>query len=218
MLDAILFDLDGTILDTLEDLRDACNYAITKYGFNEVTKEDVRRNIGNGILMLIKRCVNFNLDNIDLMHQRFKEYYSKNCNVHTKPYKDIYILLDYIKSKKIKMGVVTNKAYYAAKELIDSHFDGYFDLVLGDQMNIGLERKPNPNIIYYAMDKLNVSDKNKVLYIGDSDVDIDTVNNANILGAFVSYGYRDKELLLKKTNHVYDNVSQLLDYVKSLNE
>ncbi len=218
MIDAILFDLDGTILDTLEDLRDACNYAITKYGFNEVTKEDVRKNIGNGILMLIKRCVNFNLDNIDLMHQRFKEYYSKNCNVHTKPYNDIYILLDYIKSKKIKMGVVTNKAYYAAKELIDSHFDGYFDLVLGDQMNIGLERKPNPNIIYYAMDKLNVSDKNKVLYIGDSDVDIDTVNNANILGAFVSYGYRDRELLLEKTNLVYDNVSQLLDYVKSLNE
>jgi len=218
MLDAILFDLDGTILDTLEDLRDACNYAITKYGFNEVTKEDVRKNIGNGILMLIKRCVNFNLDNIDLMHQRFKEYYSKNCNVHTKPYNDIYILLDYIKSKRIKMGVVTNKAYYAAKELIDSHFDGYFDLVLGDQMNIGLERKPNPNIIYYAMDKLNVSDKNKVLYIGDSDVDIETVCNANILGAFVSYGYRDKELLLKKTNSVYDNVSQLLDYVKSLNE
>ncbi len=218
MIDAILFDLDGTILDTLEDLRDACNYAITKYGFNEVTKEDVRKNIGNGILMLIKRCVNFNLDNIDLMHQRFKEYYSKNCNVHTKPYNDIYILLDYIKSKKIKMGVVTNKAYYAAKELIDSHFDGYFDLVLGDQMNIGLERKPNPNIIYYAMDKLNVNDKNKVLYIGDSDVDIDTVNNANILGAFVSYGYRDRELLLEKTNLVYDNVSQLLDYVKSLNE
>lgn len=218
MLDAILFDLDGTILDTLEDLRDACNYAITKYGFNEVTKEDVRRNIGNGILMLIKRCVNFNLDNIDLMHQRFKEYYSKNCNVHTKPYEDIYKLLDYIKDNKIKMGVVTNKAYYAAKELIDSHFDGYFDLVLGDQMNIGLERKPNPNIIYYAMDKLGINDKNKVLYIGDSDVDIETVNNANIRGAFVSYGYRDKELLLQKTDYVFDNVESLLDYVKTLNE
>ena len=116
------------------------------------------------------------------------------------------------------MGVVTNKAYYAAKVLIDSHFEGYFDLVLGDQMNLGLNRKPDPNIIYYAMDKLGINDKNKVLYIGDSDVDIETVNNANIKGAFVSYGYRDKELLLQKTDYVFDNVESLLDYVKTLNE
>ncbi len=218
MLDAILFDLDGTILDTLEDLRDACNYAIGEFGFQRVEKEDVRKKIGNGILMLIKRCINFNLDNIDEMHKRFKEYYSKNCNVHTKPYPKIYDLLNYIKDKGIKMGVVTNKAYYAAKELIDSHFEGYFDLVLGDQMNLGLNRKPDPNIIYYAMDKLGVNDKNKVLYIGDSDVDIETVNNANIKGAFVSYGYRDKELLLQKTDYVFDNIESLLDYVKTLNE
>ena len=163
MLDAILFDLDGTILDTLEDLRDAVNYAISEFGYNKISKEDVRKNIGNGILMLIKRCVNFNLENIDIMHQKFKEYYFKNCNVHTKPYPYIYELLDYIKEKNIKMGVVTNKVYTAAKELIDSHFDGYFDLVLGDQMNIGLNRKPDPNIVYYAMDKLGVKNKNKVL-------------------------------------------------------
>lgn len=218
MLDAILFDLDGTILDTLEDLRDACNYAIGEFGFPKIEKEDVRRNIGNGILMLIKRCVNFNLDNIDLMHQRFKEYYSKNCNVHTNPYPYIYELLDYIKGKGIKMGVVTNKAYYAAKELIDSHFDGYFDLVIGDQMDLGLKRKPDPNIIYYAMRKLNVDNNDKVLYVGDSDVDIETVANANILGAFVSYGYRDKEVLLEKTSNVFDDIKALLSYIKSLNE
>ena len=116
------------------------------------------------------------------------------------------------------MGVVTNKVYTAAKELIDSHFDGYFDLVLGDQMNIGLNRKPDPNIIYYAMDKLGVKNKNKVLYIGDSDVDIETVANANILGAFVSYGYRDKELLLEKSDKVFDDIKALLQYIKSLNE
>ena len=218
MLDAILFDLDGTILDTLEDLRDAVNYAISEFGYNKISKEDVRKNIGNGILMLIKRCVNFNLENIDVMHQKFKEYYFKNCNVHTKPYPYIYELLDYIKGKNIKMGVVTNKVYTAAKELIDSHFDGYFDLVLGDQMNIGLNRKPDPNIIYYAMNKLGAKNKNKVLYIGDSDVDIETVANANILGAFVSYGYRDKELLLEKSDKVFDDIKALLQYIKSLNE
>ena len=218
MLDAILFDLDGTILDTLEDLRDAVNYAISEFGFEKISKEDVRKNIGNGILMLIKRCVNFNLNNIDLMHQRFKDYYFKNCNVHTKPYPGIYELLDYIKENNIKMGVVTNKVYFAAKELIDSHFNGYFDIVLGDQMNLGLDRKPNPNIIYYAMDKLNINDNNKVLYIGDSDVDIETVKNANILGAFVSYGYRDKELLKEKSDNVFDDIKALLQHIKSLNE
>lgn len=218
MLDAILFDLDGTILDTLEDLRDACNYAICEFGFPRVEKEDVRKNIGNGILMLLKRSVNFKLDNIDEIHNRFKEYYFKNCNVNTKPYPNIYKLLDYAKENKIKLGVVTNKVYFAAKELIDYHFNGYFDLVLGDQMNIGLERKPNPNIIYYAMNQLKVCDKSKVLYIGDSDVDIETVNNANILGAFVSYGYRDKEILLEKNSNVFDDIKTLLQYVKSLNE
>ena len=73
MLDAILFDLDGTILDTLSDLRDACNYAIVPFGYKPIEKEDVRKNIGDGILMLIKRCVNFNLENIEIMHQKFKE-------------------------------------------------------------------------------------------------------------------------------------------------
>ena len=116
------------------------------------------------------------------------------------------------------MGVVTNKAYFAAKILIDSHFDGYFDLVIGDQMDLGLKRKPDPNIIYYAMNKLGVNNKDKVLYIGDSDVDIETVNNANILGAFVSYGYRDKELLLEKNSNVFDDIKALLHYIKSLNE
>jgi phosphoglycolate phosphatase len=103
------------------------------------------------------------------------------------------------------MGVVTNKAYYAAKELIDSHFDGYFDLVLGDQMNIGLERKPNPNIIFYAMDKLNVSDKNKVLYIGDSDVDIMTAKNSGMPCISVLWGFRDKDFLVRHGGSVFVN-------------
>ncbi|MCR5113682.1 MAG: HAD-IA family hydrolase [Acholeplasmatales bacterium] len=215
MINAILFDLDGTLLNTLEDLMDAANFAITKFGYEKTDLQSVRKNIGNGILNLLKRTINFDDTHIDEIHNLFKLYYKDNCNNHTYPYDGIVDVLEYIKSKGIHMAVITNKAYFAAKTLIDSHFQGYFDMVLGDQMDLGLKRKPDPSMIEYYLNKYNI-DKENVIYIGDSNVDIETIRNAKINGAIVSYGFRDEEELLKLTDKTYKNTNELLEYIKSV--
>ena len=215
MINAILFDLDGTLLNTIEDLMDAANFAISKFGYPKTGLESVRRNIGNGILMLLKRTVNFDDTHIDEIHERFKLYYKDNCNNHTIPYDGIIDVLDYIKSKGIHLGVVTNKAYFAAKVLIESHFPGYFDMILADQMDLGLKRKPDPSMIGYYISKYNLN-RDEVLYVGDSNVDIETIKNAKVNGAIVSYGFRDEEELLKLTDKTYRNTTELLDFIKSV--
>lgn len=207
MIDAILFDLDGTILDTLADLTDAVNYAKCEYGYKPNTISDTRMMIGNGIRNFIERSVNHDLTHIEEISDRFKLYYKDNCNNKTKPYDGIYDVLNYLKSKKIKMGVVSNKAIYATSILIDSHFEGYFDIVLGDGME--MPKKPDPTIIKYACERLNARIENTI-YIGDSDVDIKTINNSGCIGMIVSYGFRDKNELLKLIDKTYDSPKELL--------
>ena len=213
MINAILFDLDGTILDTLLDLHNAVNHSITKYGYKEVTINDTRGNIGNGILNLIKRSINFDESKIDLVFDEFKRYYKDNCNNYTKPYDGIYDVLDFIKSKNIKMGIITNKAKFATDILIDAHFKGYFDIVVADGM--GIEKKPSPDSINYCANILNV-EVSDIAYIGDSDVDIKTVINSKCQGLFLSSGFRNKEDLLKLSDKIFDNQYELLEYLKKV--
>ncbi len=213
MINAIIFDLDGTLLNTLEDLTDAMNYAKCEFGYKKNTIEDTRKFIGNGIKNFIKRSINFEEEHQPEIEIRFKEYYSKNCDNKTHPYDGIFEVLDYIKSKGIKLGVVSNKAIYATEILINNHFKGYFDIIIGDGM--GLKKKPDPETIFYAAEKLNAP-INNILYIGDSDVDIETINNSGCKGIIVSYGFRDKKLLLEKTDNVVDSTNELLEKVKEL--
>ena len=213
MYNAILFDLDGTLLDTLEDLTDAMNYAKCIFGYKKNSIEDTRRYIGNGITNFIKRSINFENEHLEEIEKRFKEYYLKNCNNNTKPYDGIYEILDYLKSKGIRLGVVSNKAIYATEILINSHFPNYFDVIIGDGM--GLPKKPKPDAINYACEKLNTSILN-IIYIGDSDVDIETINNAGCKGIIVSYGFRDKEELLAKVDNVCQTTKELLKKIKEV--
>lgn len=213
MYNAILFDLDGTLLDTLEDLTDAMNYAKCIFGYKKNSIEDTRRYIGNGITNFIKRSINFENEHLEEIEKRFKEYYLKNCNNNTKPYDGIYEILDYLKKKGIRLGVVSNKAIYATEILINSHFPNYFDVIIGDGM--GLPKKPKPDTINYACEKLNTSILN-IIYIGDSDVDIETINNVGCKGIIVSYGFRDKEELLAKVDNVCQTTKELLKKIKEV--
>ena len=213
MYNAILFDLDGTLLDTLEDLTSAMNYAKCIFGYKENSIEDTRRYIGNGITNFIKRSINFDEEHLEEIQKRFKEYYLKNCNNNTKPYDGIYEILDYLKGKNIKLGVVSNKAIYATEILINSHFPNYFDIIIGDGM--GLPKKPKPDVINYACEKLDTSILN-IIYIGDSDVDIETINNVGCKGIIVSYGFRDKEELLTKIDNVCQTTKELLKKIKEV--
>ena len=212
---AVVFDLDGTLLDTLEDLTFATNYAISHYGYPSITKEDTKKYIGNGIRNLILRSVGHDLTHIDEMFLKFKEYYSIHCLDFTKPYPGIYQTLDRLKEDGYRLGCVSNKAQYALDILIKKHFDGYFEVVIGDGV---YKRKPDPEAIYETSKRLNVRIED-LIYVGDSDVDVMTVNNAKCKGVFVSYGFRENEVLVNLgAKNIVDSAYNIYDKVKEIEE
>lgn len=206
----VIFDLDGTILNTLEDLQQSCNYVLSKYNLNKVTLEDVRKNIGWGIRHLIYELSNHS-EYIDQMFEEYKKYYSLHFNDFTKPYDDINKVIDFCLNNNIRIGVYTNKVESIAKTLCDYHFNGKFEFVYGDVL--GRVRKPEASFIESVIEELKI-EKEKILYIGDSEVDIKTAENANIDGLFVTYGYRPKEELFKYSDKIIDKVLEIIDYLK----
>ena len=210
MYELVVFDLDGTILNTLEDLLQSCNHVLTKYKLNTVTLEDVRKNIGWGIRHLIYELSNHS-EHIDEMFNEYKEYYSKHYNDFTKPYEGINEVINYCLNNNIRIGVYTNKVEDIAKDLCDYHFTGKFEFVYGDVEN--RVRKPEPDFLNSVLNDLTIN-KDKVLYVGDSEVDIKTANNVGIDGLFLSYGYRPKEELLRHSNNIIDDALDIINYLK----
>lgn len=206
MKKVILFDLDGTVLNTLLDLSASLNETITSYGYKKIKNDIVRKYVGNGIKDLIKRSVNYDTKYLNSMYNDFLSYYEKNYAVYTKPYPNIINILNKLKAEGIKLGLLTNKNIHITKKLVNKFFPNTFDLVLGD--GLGIEKKPSKEMMEFVIKKFNcqISD---VLYIGDSDIDIKFANNANCDKIIVSYGFRDKEDLLLKTNYVIENTTDL---------
>lgn len=206
----VIFDLDGTLLDTIADLNAALNHTLAEFNFTKISCEKTRELVGNGIRNLIIRASGTD-SNIDLMFKCFMDYYNKNVNVYTKPYNNIKELIIKLKNIGFKLAVVSNKNIIPLKMLVDYHFKDLFDLVLGDGM--GYKRKPDSEIINECIKKLD-SDLEHTIYIGDSDVDVKTVNNTGCHGIFVSYGFRDKEKLIEAgAKIILDNVSDLSNYL-----
>lgn len=192
MIKAVVFDLDGTLLNTLEDLCNACNYALEKEGHLPTNLFDTRKNIGHGIRNYILKSSNMDEVNIDSMMEHFKEFYTVHCNDNTKPYDGINNILYKLKKDGYKLGCISNKSSYALHIICAKQFPKIFDLVIG--YGDGYKRKPDPEVIYEASKKLDVA-LDEFLYIGDSDVDVLTVKNSSCRGLFVSYGYRDRSVL-----------------------
>ncbi|MBQ7641534.1 MAG: HAD family hydrolase [Acholeplasmatales bacterium] len=206
----VIFDLDGTLLDTIADLNAALNHTLAEFNFTKISCEKTRELVGNGIRNLIIRASGTD-SNIDLMFKCFMDYYNKNVNVYTKPYNNIKELIIKLKNIGFKLAVVSNKNIIPLKTLVNYHFKDLFDLVLGDGM--GYKRKPDSEIINECIKKLD-SDLEHTIYIGDSDVDVKTVNNTGCHGIFVSYGFRDKEKLIEAgAKTILDNVSDLSNYL-----
>lgn len=205
----IVFDLDGTLLNTIEDLNAATNYALDNNGYNVVTIDETRKFIGNGIKKLIERSLKGNLEKFDIVFADFKNYYFENIDVYTKPYDGINELLFKLKNKGYKLAVLSNKEHNALNKLCDSHFEGIFSMVIGDRPDI--DKKPSTMGLSYICEHLNEDIKN-VLYIGDSEVDVKTVLNSECNGIFVSYGFRDKEDLLNAgAKIICDSVYELME-------
>ena len=190
----VLFDLDGTILDTLDDLHAAANAALRECGYPERTRDEVRRFVGNGIRKLIERAVPSGTSEEDIVrtHEAFTAYYSVHCKDKTKPYAGIPELVRGLKENGIASAVISNKADYAVRALCEEYFKGLFEFSVGERE--GIRKKPAPDSVLEAMRVMGAK-SSETVYIGDSDVDIMTAKNAGIACIGVSYGFRGREFL-----------------------
>ena len=183
----ILWDLDGTLLDTLQDLADGTNHALRQFGYPERTVEEVRRFVGNGAQRLIEQAVPAGADVAEVL-EAFYAYYNAHCRVKTKPYDGILDALAELE-RRFPMAVVSNKPDTAVKQLCAQYFSGLY--ARGE--SAGCPRKPAPDMVYKAMDAVGVE---TCIYVGDSEVDVATARNAGVPCLSVLWGFRDRQTLL----------------------
>lgn len=210
MMKAIIFDLDGTLLDTLEDLCLSVNAALRAYGLPEKTREHVRQSVGNGVRNLMRRSVPEGESNphFEDCFRTFQKHYAEHLNDHTGPYEGIMELLQKLSEQGYPMAIVSNKSDYAVKELNRNVFGSLIPVAIGESE--GVRRKPEPDTVYEAIRELGVS-KADCIYVGDSEVDLQTAKNAEIPCISVSWGFRDREILEDLgAEKIVDTTSELL--------
>ena len=210
----ILFDLDGTLLYTLEDLADAINHTLSEYGLPTHPLENVRKFVGNGLRMLVVRALPEGEEyaRFDEFLKDFISYYNTHNRIKTKPYEGILETTRALSYHGLKMAIVTNKGQTASDSLLQDFFVPYINLVIGDDGTHA--RKPDVEPINIALDRLEVSDKSQVLYVGDSEVDAATAENAGIDYVLCTYGFRNMDELEEfKPIAFIDSFSELLDII-----
>lgn len=212
MKKTIIFDLDGTLLNTIDDLADGVNHALTQFGYPPRTVEEVTAFVGNGIGNLIQRALPGGRENPDYenVFGEFREFYSENCMVKTRPYPGIPELLDELNTRGIVSAVVSNKNDLAVGRLAEKYFSGKVALAVGERD--GIRRKPAPDSVIEVMNRLGAKAE-EALYVGDSDVDIETARNAKIDCVSVDWGFRTREFLIKSgAGIIISKPIELLDY------
>lgn len=194
--DTVIFDLDGTLLDTLEDLKNSVNYSMRQCGYPEHTLEEIRTYVGNGILLLMQRSIPGGKEDpqFDKAFALFKEHYGKHCNDTTKPYDGIMELLHTLQKNNIKMAIVSNKADFAVKELNEIYFKELIPVAIGEKESEGIRKKPAPDTVMEALKELGSTVENSV-YIGDSEVDIQTARNSGMDEILCDWGFRGEQFL-----------------------
>ncbi len=196
MYQAVIFDLDGTLLNTIDDLANAVRYVQRKFGWEEDSTEVVKQHVGNGIRNLIIRSIPEGESNplLEEAFLTFKTYYQEHCEELTDLYPGIRELLAALKEKQIKMAIVSNKAHPAVLKLYDTYFKEYMDVVYGENEEAGIKKKPAPDMVHLAMERLGVSPEDTV-YVGDSDVDKATADNSGLDCVLCEWGFRKLDLL-----------------------
>ena len=213
MINTIIFDLDGTLLNTLEGLKNSTNFALKKFNSPEITLEQTRSFVGNGVRKLIERAIPNGEQNPDFEKclNTFKEHYSKTMYQKTVAYDGIEDMLTELKKRGVKTGVVSNKFDTAVKELCKNYFDGLIIVAIGESPNV--RKKPAPDSVLKAMKILGAKPEN-TLYVGDSDVDIQTAKNSNHKSVGVTWGFRDRELLEKEgADFIINTPCELLELI-----
>ena len=194
---AVIFDLDGTLLDTLEDLCDSVNVSMDAIGAPHRTIDEVRNFVGNGIRRLMILCVPEGEKNpkFDIAITSFLTDYKVNCKNKTKPYDGIPQLLSGLADDGYKLAVVSNKADFAVKELVRDYFGDLISVATGENESAGIKKKPSPDTVFAGMKELG-GEKENAVYVGDSEVDVMTAKNAGIRCIAVEWGFRSREVLI----------------------
>ena len=192
----IIFDMDGTVLNTLDDLTDSVNYVFSKFGLPARSRDEYRQFFGNGIGYAMKCAAPEGTPGslIEEMIPVFKEYYDIHCLDKTGPYDGIIDLMKELRNSGCKMAIVSNKIDSAVKELNERFFSEYVPVAIGERP--GVNRKPAPDTVFTALAELG-SSTDEAVYIGDSEVDLMTAKNSNLPCIAVLWGFRDKEFLIK---------------------
>lgn len=209
--DTVIFDLDGTLLNTLEDLHDSVNYALGKAGMPLRSLEEIRRFVGNGVMRLLELAVPQGKENerFDDVFADFKAYYSVHCNDKTGLYLDVERLLEELKRRGYKLAIVSNKYYDAVQELKEQYFSEYLEIAIGEKE--GIRRKPAPDTVLKALKQLG-SSKERAVYVGDSEVDIATAANTGMDCIAVTWGFRTREEQIKAGGRIFaDSPLEILD-------
>lgn len=192
---AIVFDLDGTLLDTLEDLANAANWALRRNGMPERSLAEIRQFVGNGVRRLIERAVPEGTDEalFERTFDDFKRYYVNHCQERTCLYDGIPELLCVLKERGYRLAIVSNKLQAGVDELYERYFRDMVEVALGEQPQ--WQRKPAPDMVLEAMKRLGVT-ADEAIYIGDSDVDMATARNSGLSCISVLWGFRDRDFLV----------------------
>ena len=194
--DTYIFDLDGTLLSSLEDLAASTNYALRWAGMPERTLEEVRMFVGNGVKLLMERAIPDGQQNprFEEVYAKFREHYLKHNLDRTRPYDGVLELLAELKRRGKKLAIVSNKFYAATQDLAHHFFADTIEVAIGERENI--RKKPAPDTVLEALRQLGAS-KDGAVYIGDSDVDVMTAKNSGLPCISVLWGFRDKEFLIE---------------------
>lgn len=193
---AVVFDLDGTLLNTLEDLANATNWALQHNGLPERTIDEVRRFVGNGVRRLIERAVPADTEAalLEQVFADFKTYYVSHCQDCTCLYDGIPEMLEQLKAGGYKMAIVSNKLQAGVDELYEFYFRETIEVAVGERE--GIRRKPAPDMVETALKELGIS-ADEAVYVGDSDVDLQTARNSGLACISVLWGFRDRDFLVE---------------------
>lgn len=209
----VVFDLDGTLLNTIADLGNACNYALKEMGYSSHPLTAYNYMVGNGVRRLMERAEpDATPDTIDLLLGKFREYYDEHCTDLTRPYPGIPELLTELQDKGVAVAVTSNKYQFAVNRIISHYFgDITFAAILGEVPD--RPKKPDPSIVFEALN-IHPTPKREVLYVGDSAVDIETARRACIESVGVTWGFRPvSELRSAYADHIVSDPSEILKYV-----
>ncbi len=209
-MQTVIFDLDGTLLDSLQGLADSVNYVCETEGFPQRSLEEIRNFVGNGITLLLRRALPANLGEADFSRcsQQFRQHYSAHMCESTKPYPEIPALLDALHARGVRTGVVSNKVDSATRQLVQTLLGSRVDIAIGER--VGVPRKPAPDSVWAAMQVLGAR-RETTLYVGDSDVDMQTAKAAGLVSVGVTWGFRSEALLRQSgAQHIIHAPMELL--------